>query len=130
MVPKGVGREVARRRMLLGLTQREVAEQIATTRAYVSAIERGVDWDPDIEKLVALAKVLGWEEEHLLARLGRRVSLPVLEVLTPDVVREVRLAVAEGVRDGMRELLHQLGVGESPRPAAERPRRTHHELPA
>jgi transcriptional regulator with XRE-family HTH domain len=47
MVPDKVGDELRRRRLYMHLKQSDVAREIVTTRAYVSSVERGVDWDPD-----------------------------------------------------------------------------------
>lgn len=73
------------RRLALHMTQRDVADLMGVTRAYVSAVERGVDWDPDVDKLVAWARALGLPEGTWLERLDR---LPVA-VLSPAVTRAI-----------------------------------------
>ncbi len=59
MVPKRVGDELRARRLRLGLTQADIARAIGTTRQYVSGVEKGVNWDPDADKLVVWAQTLG-----------------------------------------------------------------------
>jgi transcriptional regulator with XRE-family HTH domain len=71
MLSSVVGQQIRNRRLELGLTQRQVSRGINRTRAYVSAIERGVDWDPDADVLVAMARTLFWPGNHILRMLGR-----------------------------------------------------------
>jgi transcriptional regulator with XRE-family HTH domain len=106
MVPKKVGEELRRRRMLLGLRQADIARAMNTTRAYVSAIERGVEWDPDADKLVVWAQTLGWPNDYVLRTLGRAVmSTTGSATLTADLLEAIRRAVAEGVAAGVTEAL-------------------------
>lgn len=110
MVPKRVGSELRQRRMVLGKTQNDVAKDLGTTRAYVSAIEQGVDWDPDADKLVVWARALGWESDYLLRKLNR-TTLPSIEAangLTPALIEALGRAVAEGVRLGVADALHDI----------------------
>ena len=102
MVPKKVGDKLRRRRLLLNLTQADIAKAMGTTRAYVSAIERGVDWDPDADKLVKWAQTLGWESDHILRSLGRP-AMPTTEpaAVTADLLAEIKRIVAEGVQVGV-----------------------------
>jgi transcriptional regulator with XRE-family HTH domain len=104
MVPKKVGDKLSRRRLLLNLTQADIAKAMGTTRAYVSAIERGVDWDPDADKLVKWAQTLGWDDDYVLRSLGRAtMSATAPAVLTADLIEWIKRAVAEGVREGVIE---------------------------
>jgi transcriptional regulator with XRE-family HTH domain len=122
MVPSKVGDELRRRRLQLRLKQTDVAAALKTTRAYVSAVERGVSWDPDAEKLVAWAVVLGWPADYLLRKLGR-VPLtsngitPAPAVLTPEIVEAIGRAVASGVAEGVADALAELGFGGDTRPS-------------
>jgi transcriptional regulator with XRE-family HTH domain len=108
VVPKRLGDELRQRRLLVGLKQTDIARSIGTTRAYISAVENGSDWDPDADKLVVWARTLGWEDDAILARLGR-VAVPVLDGprLTSELVRQIKSAVAEGVREGIEVALRE-----------------------
>jgi hypothetical protein len=110
MVSFEVGRRIRDRRLKLGLTQLEVAHGISRTRAYVSALERGVEWDPDADVLVALAVQLGWPGEHILSLLGRphfpadvrqNVGPVVLAAITAAVRLEIE-RVLRGRVDGIK----------------------------
>jgi transcriptional regulator with XRE-family HTH domain len=106
MVPKRVGDELRRRRLLLNLRQTDIAQAMSTTRAYVSAVELGVDWDPDADKLVVWAQTLGWPGDYILRALGRAViSTTEPVVVTADLMAAIRRAVAEGVAEGVVEAL-------------------------
>jgi transcriptional regulator with XRE-family HTH domain len=100
VVPRKIGQEMRQRRLLVGMTQANIADAIGTTRAYVSAIERGVTWDPDADKLVLWSKTLGWEPDYLLRKLGR-VAVPAPNVgLSPEMLKAIKRAIVEGVREG------------------------------
>lgn len=115
MVPRKVGEELRRRRLLLGLHQANIAEAMGTTRAYVSAIERGVDWDPDADKLVIWAQTLGWPNDYVLRSLGRAVmSTTAPATLTADLLEAIKRAVSEGVREGVTEGLRDRSDGPAP----------------
>jgi transcriptional regulator with XRE-family HTH domain len=78
----------------LGLTQRDVARGIGRTRAYVSAVERGVDWDPDADVLVALALQLAWPGDHILSLVDRpHFPADVHESLGPVALAAITVAV-------------------------------------
>jgi transcriptional regulator with XRE-family HTH domain len=64
-----VGRRLERRRRLLGLTQREVAERLGFHTSYVSQLEQGVRQGINMRKLAALADVLGTSLDYLLLRV-------------------------------------------------------------
>jgi len=89
------------------MTQAQVAEPMGKTRAYVSAIERGVDWDPEAPSLRIWAETLGWERDYILMRLGRTggESVEYPARLTPALKAAIRDAVAEGVRQAIAEVL-------------------------
>jgi hypothetical protein len=105
--------------MVLGMTQSNIATALGTTRAYVSAVEQGVDWNPDADKLAVWARALGWEDDHLLRKLNR-MALPSIEAasgLTPALIQALGRAVAEGVRLGVADALRDLqGGGKGPLP--------------
>jgi transcriptional regulator with XRE-family HTH domain len=112
MVPKKVGEELRRRRMLLGLRQRDIAHALGInpstgrdyTRAYISSVERGCSYDPDADKLVVWAQTLGWPNDYVLRTLGRAVmSTTGSATLTADLLEAIRRAVAEGVAKGVTE---------------------------
>lgn len=108
MVPRKIGGEMRQRRLLVAMTQVNIADAIGTTRAYVSAVERGVDWDPDADKLVTWAKTLGWEPDYLLRKLGR-VAVPAPNVgLPPEMRQWIKRAIAEGVRQGVAEVVREI----------------------
>lgn len=114
MVPKKVGDELRRRRVTLRLKQADVARAIGTTRAYVSMVERGVDWDPDADKLVAWAKSLSWPEDAILRKLNRINAPPGAEShLAPEVVQAISEVVAAGIRDGFEEVLRSMSDGSA-----------------
>lgn len=119
VVPRRVGDELRRRRMALRLKQQDIADRIGTTRAYVSAVERGVDWDPDAEKLVVWARALDWDDDYILGRLNRHgVPGEITTRLPPDVVAAISEAVAAGIRDGWEEVMRALRDG-TPMPTVE-----------
>lgn len=117
MVPSKVGDELRRRRMGLRLTQAQIGEAISRTRSYVSAIENGVGWDPDAEQLALWAKMLGWEPDYILRRLGRvagEATEPM--IVSPALLAAIRLAVAEGVRQGVADALRSLDADSAAPP--------------
>ena len=103
MVPIEVGNAIRDRRLQLGLTQAAVAAQIRRTRAYVSAIEHGVSWDPDADILVVIAETLHWPPAYLLRMLDREPvpSLPLN--LRTEVVALVHLVVREQIAAALAE---------------------------
>ena len=112
MVPRKIGGEMRQRRLLVGMTQVNIADAIGTTRAYVSAIERGVTWDPDADRLVAWAEKLGWGPDYLLRKLGR-VAVPAPNVgLSPEMLKAIKRAIAEGVREGVADVLREIDERE------------------
>ena len=125
MVPKRVGDELRRRRLLLNLRQADIAKAMGTTRAYVSAVELGVEWDPDADKLVTWAQTLGWPGDYLLRSLGRPVlSTTEPAVVTADLMKAIKQAVAEGVQEGVTEALRDregMAAGKGLAPARQLP---------
>lgn len=121
MIPQSVSDSIRRRRVQLGLKQAEIARRVGVTRAYISAIERGADWNPDSEKLILIARALEWPDDYLLRRLGR-VTPERDVVLSPEVIAAIQEAIAEGVRQGLREIGARLGnerrSSAHPRPRA------------
>jgi len=105
MVPRKVGEELRRRRLLLGLRQADIARAMDRTRAYVSAIERGVEWSPDADRLVIWAQALGWPDDYILRALGRGIATTAPAIITTDLIEAIRRAVAEGVQEGVAEAL-------------------------
>lgn len=112
MVPSKVGDDMRRRRLSMKLSQADVARSLGTSRAYVSAVEKGVPWDPDADKLVAWSRTLGWEGDYLLRRLNRTDMLTTdgttPGVLSPELVGLIQAAVAAGVREGLQDVLREL----------------------
>jgi predicted transcriptional regulator len=106
VVPTKVAEALRRRRLELRMTQTAIAHAMGVSRAYVSAVERGVAWDPDAEKLVAWSRALGWDDAHVLGMLGRG-TVPVSSVagLPDNMAAAIRQAVAEGIRQGVAEAL-------------------------
>jgi transcriptional regulator with XRE-family HTH domain len=68
---KIVGLAIARQRMLRGLTQEQVAEQLGIGGEAVSRIERGIVM-PNIERLMQFAEIFGCEAADLLTQASRR----------------------------------------------------------
>jgi len=133
MVPKRVGDELRRRRLLLNLRQRDIAQALGInpstgrlyTRAYVSEVERGCSWDPDADKLVVWAQTLGWAGDYVLRSLGRAIiSTTEPAVITADLMVAIRRAVAEGVAEGVVEALQgrqEAAGGRDPAPGGPLP---------
>jgi transcriptional regulator with XRE-family HTH domain len=122
MVPGKVAEALRRRRLELRMTQTAIAHAIGVSRAYVSAVERGVAWDPDAEKLVAWSRALGWDDGHILGMLGRgTVPISSSFVGLPDnVIEAITQAVAAGIRQGRAEALAEQQDGR-PGPDESRP---------
>lgn len=109
MVPAKIGDELRRRRLLLRLKQADIAANLGTTRAYISAVENGVAWDPDAAKLTKWARALGWEDDAILRRLGRP-DKP--EPGLPDELRDlIASAVSAAVDAKLDELATRLERG-------------------
>lgn len=109
MVPKRVGSELRQRRVLVGLTQTAIANALGVTRAYISGVENGIDWDPDADKLVVWSRQLGWEDDRILRMLNRTaVPIETGPKLTASQLAEVQAAVTEGVREGVAQALREL----------------------
>ena len=64
-----VGRRLARRRRLVGLRQRDVAQMLGWQRAHLSGWERGKYQAMKLAQLVQLADVLQTSVDYLLARV-------------------------------------------------------------
>jgi DNA-binding XRE family transcriptional regulator len=62
------GRRVARRRRILGLTQRQVAAHVGVHRSHITQIEGGVYKSMRLEQLALLADVLQTSTDYLLQR--------------------------------------------------------------
>jgi transcriptional regulator with XRE-family HTH domain len=93
-----VGQAVARQRMLCGLTQEEVAEQLGVGSEAVSRIERGVVM-PNIARLVELAAIFGCETAELLteASLNPNDQASRVVQLLAALDAEDRLLIVEWV---------------------------------
>ena len=61
-----LGKRVRKQRLLIGLTQQELAERIGVSTSFVGHIERGTR-KASLETLVALANALGVSVDYLLA---------------------------------------------------------------
>jgi transcriptional regulator with XRE-family HTH domain len=130
LVPKKIGDELRRRRITLRLKQADVAKLIGTTRAYVSAVERGVDWDPDAEKVVLWSRALGWDDDFILRRLNRMATpLDSPSQLSPEIMAALREVISAGIRDGIERVLEELRAAsgaqselpiEDPKPVSTR----------
>jgi len=68
-----LGALIARRRKALGLTQRELAEQLHVTDRAVSRWERGIGY-PDVSLIVPLAHALSISTDELLTGMPRRTA--------------------------------------------------------
>jgi transcriptional regulator with XRE-family HTH domain len=62
---KGLGKAIAKRRVLCGLTQEEVGERLELGTEQVSRIERGAAF-PTVRRLVEFAEVFGCSVDTLL----------------------------------------------------------------
>jgi transcriptional regulator with XRE-family HTH domain len=61
-----LGKNLQQRRIYCGLTQRELAEKIGSTQAYVSMIESQTRTNVSLDTLKAIAKALDWPLAELL----------------------------------------------------------------
>ncbi|SMG12518.1 helix-turn-helix domain-containing protein [Paraburkholderia susongensis] len=68
---EAVGRAIARKRVEAGLTQEQVAEQLALGREAVARVERGTAI-PTIVRLVELAELFGCRTEEFLSGASTR----------------------------------------------------------
>src|SRR3712207_7769133 len=59
----GFGKFIAEKRKSLGLTLRGTAAELGIAPAYLSDIEKGRRYPPDIDKLMQIAKILKLTEE-------------------------------------------------------------------
>lgn len=93
------------------LKQSDIAEALGTTRAYVSAVERGVGWDPDADKLVLWARTLAWEDDHILRRLGR-TTVPMDEsqkgYLSDEAVEMITRVLTSSLKEGFDQLADRI----------------------
>ena len=122
MVPRKVGEQLKARRLQLHMHQPDVADALGVSRAYIGAVENGVDWDPDAEKLIGWAVLLDLDPAELLRSLGRSTmsadAMPVIEGgLTPALLAAIRREVAAGVALGLREARRDAQSGAGPRPS-------------
>lgn len=108
MVPRKVGEGLRRRRLVLDLKQSDIATACGTTRAYISAVERGVDWEPDAAKLIRWSTALGWPEDHILSRLGRSGPIDAEAQLSPMLLAAIKDVVTAGIRDGLTDVLREM----------------------
>lgn len=67
---KTLGRELATRRELLGLTQEEAAAGIGATRGPIQTIERGVERKKPTATMRTYARLLGWTDDSIDAVLA------------------------------------------------------------
>lgn len=95
------GRVISDRRQELGLTQKQLAEQLSISDRTVSRWERGVGF-PDVSLLEPLADALGLS----LGELIRGERLPPAQQLPPESEQEVR-AVTIGLGGHLRQVLRR-----------------------
>lgn len=114
MVPEKIGGELRARRLQMRLTQADLASRLGVSRAYIGNVEKGVDWEPAAEVLVAWAVELGLDPVEVLRKLGRAPAgdtaraLLVAGDLSPAVLSAIRREVAAGVREGVEGVLQEL----------------------
>ena len=92
------GREIRRRRELLGLTLEGLAKHAGLTPNYIAAIELGKR-DPSLSTIHGLARGLGIEPWELFG------ALPNLSPAASEAARLFDRTVAE-VQEAARQLLH------------------------
>ena len=112
------GEYVTERRKSLGITLRGMAGMINIAPAYLSDIEKGRRYPPDMEKLEAMVKVLKLNDEERyilfdLAGQGKNTVSPDLPefIMEEDLVRvALRKAKAKGKLDEKvwKELIEKL----------------------
>ena len=88
LAPLTFGREVRRRRVMLGLTLEQLAERSNLTPNYIGTVENGRR-DPSLSTVLALAKGLGVSAGELLGTMGERAAASneaatLLEALSPE----------------------------------------------
>jgi transcriptional regulator with XRE-family HTH domain len=112
------GRHIKRRRLQLGLTQKEVSRAVSRSHGWLSALEKG-DGKPEAETITGLAVKLGEDPKDYLRMTGRAV-LTAEDVipsrvsdLPPETAAAVERAVAAAISplvdriDRLLELLEQ-----------------------
>lgn len=83
--PETLGRRLASRRALLGLSQEDVATRLSVTRQYVSMMERDA-YVPSTQLLMRLAELYGVSETWLLHGDGPGACVPRNVDLAPALV--------------------------------------------
>lgn len=91
--PLTFGREVRRRRGVLGLTLEQLAEKSGLTPNYIGTVENGRR-DPSLSTVLALAKGLGLSASELLGGAGETTpaaseASALIQTLSPDVQEAV-----------------------------------------
>jgi HTH-type transcriptional regulator, competence development regulator len=88
-----LGSELRLLRQARGLRQRDVAEVVHVSRAFLSQVESGYDAPPSEAKLRELAEVLGGDPDKLLALAGKLpTDLHDALVTRPDMWPAIRLS--------------------------------------
>lgn len=93
-----VGAKLREAREALDLKQEWVAEQLGIPQERYSRYETGRTKRPDPEKLVALAKLFGFPDEHFLAMVGFRSGADLVARVPPEgalVIPEPRAGLPE-----------------------------------
>jgi ribosome-binding protein aMBF1 (putative translation factor) len=70
------GRRIRRRRMACGLLQKDLAEKLQWPQGHVSRLEKGEFLSVRLEKLHALADVLGTSVDYLIGRTPEAGDIP------------------------------------------------------
>lgn len=70
------GKRIRRRRMACGLLQKDLAEKLQWPQGHVSRLEKGEFLSVRLEKLHALADVLGTSIDYLVGRTTEAGDLP------------------------------------------------------
>lgn len=127
MVPAKVGKELRQRRMVMKLSQAELAKRVGVSRAYIGNVENGVEWEPAAETLVAWAMELGLDPVTLLRSLGRASASETAQAvlvageLSPAVLDAIRREVALGVQEGVEAALREVRDDQEPKPSVGPP---------
>lgn len=86
-----VGSFVREQREAAGLTQRQLADTVGITAAFLSQVELGTARPPSEEKIRAIALALGVDPDVLLQRAGR-IPADILDAVKkhPEVWPDLR----------------------------------------
>lgn len=115
---KQLGKRIRARRIILGLTQKQLAGRVGRTHGWLSAIEHGTAGGVPAEKLTALAIQLGENPADYLRLAGRAVlqaenvtPVPGLDPRVSEAIDEAVTRAMDRLGDRLEALLRELLPG-------------------